>query len=96
MNQLAANASTATARAALWSWNGATGVLTIRAEPGGAFSSMDGAWSLEALLSQLLAEGFQRFHPLHLERQVVLAQHERDQLVVDLGIFQVQDADGGG
>ncbi|RYD88046.1 MAG: hypothetical protein EOP61_34365 [Sphingomonadales bacterium] len=52
MNQLAANTPTATARAALWSWNGATGVLTIRAEPGGAFSSIDGAWSLESLLAQ--------------------------------------------
>ena len=52
MSQLAANSPTATARAALWSWNGATGVLTIRAEPGGAFSSLDGAWSLESLLAQ--------------------------------------------
>ena len=52
MNQLAANTSAASARAALWSWNAANGVLTIRAEPGGPLSTLDGAWSLEALLAQ--------------------------------------------
>ena len=34
MNQLAANSLAASARAALWSWNETTGVLTIRAELG--------------------------------------------------------------
>ena len=52
MSQLAANTSAATARAALWSWNAVNGVLTIRAEAGGPLSTLDGAWSLEALLAQ--------------------------------------------
>jgi len=52
MSQFATNTSASSARAALWSWNASNGVLTIRAEPGGPLASIDGAWSLEALLAQ--------------------------------------------
>ncbi len=51
MNQLAANTSVPV-RAALWSWNAADAVLTIRAEPGGPLASLDGSWALELLLEQ--------------------------------------------
>lgn len=52
MGQLAADASTASGRAALWSWNANEGVLTIRAEPGSPLASLDGRWTFQSLLEQ--------------------------------------------
>src|SRR5262245_30115530 len=52
MGQLAADASAASARAALWSWDASEGVLAIRAEPGAPLASLDGRWTLQSLLEQ--------------------------------------------
>src|SRR5690349_21317001 len=52
MGQLAAETSTASGRAALWSWNASEGVLTIRAEPGSPLASLDGRWTFQSLLEQ--------------------------------------------
>ncbi|MEZ6030506.1 MAG: EAL domain-containing protein [Hyphomonadaceae bacterium] len=52
MSYLAADKSGVSARAALWSWNAADGVLTIRADPGGSLSRLDGSWALQSLLEQ--------------------------------------------
>lgn len=52
MGYLAADKSGVSARAALWSWNAADGVLTIRADPGGSLSRLDGSWALQSLLEQ--------------------------------------------
>lgn len=53
MGQFAADTTAASARAALWSWDASEGVITIRAEPGGRLSPLDGRWTLQALLEQL-------------------------------------------
>ena len=53
MGQFAADTTAASARAALWSWDESEGIITIRAEPGGRLSRLDGRWTLQALLEQL-------------------------------------------
>lgn len=52
MGYLSADKAETSARAALWSWNAADGVLTIRADPGGALAKLDGSWTLQSLLEQ--------------------------------------------
>jgi EAL domain-containing protein (putative c-di-GMP-specific phosphodiesterase class I) len=52
MGQFSADTPSASARAALWSWNASEGALTIRAEPGGALARLDGLWTLPSLLEQ--------------------------------------------
>jgi aspartyl-tRNA(Asn)/glutamyl-tRNA(Gln) amidotransferase subunit B len=53
MGYLSADKTEASARAALWSWCAADGVLVIRADPGGPLAKLDGSWTLQALLDQL-------------------------------------------
>jgi len=53
MSYLAADKSGTSARAALWSWSAAEGVLAIRADPGGPLARLDGRWTLQALLDQV-------------------------------------------
>jgi EAL domain-containing protein (putative c-di-GMP-specific phosphodiesterase class I) len=53
MGYLAADKSSSSARAALWSWSAAEGVLAIRADPGGPLARLDGRWTLQALLDQM-------------------------------------------
>ena len=53
MGYLAADKSGSSARAALWSWSAAEGVLAIRADPGGPLARLDGRWTLQALLDQM-------------------------------------------
>ena len=52
MHQFSANSAGASARAALWSWHAGDGVLIIRADPGNPLASLDGRWTLQALLEQ--------------------------------------------
>ena len=52
MHQFSANSAGASARAALWSWHAGDGVLVIRADPGNPLASLDGRWTLQALLEQ--------------------------------------------
>lgn len=53
MGYLAADKTEASARAAMWSWSAADGVLIIRADPGGPLAKLDGSWALQALLEQV-------------------------------------------
>lgn len=52
MPQLSAHSTSGSTRAALWSWNAAEAVLTIRAEPGSPLARLDGRWSFQELLEQ--------------------------------------------
>jgi EAL domain-containing protein (putative c-di-GMP-specific phosphodiesterase class I) len=52
MGYLSADKAETSARAALWSWSAADGVLTIRADPGGGLARLDGRWTLQSLLEQ--------------------------------------------
>jgi len=52
MGYLTAETTTISARAALWSWSAADGVLSIRADPASDLSRLDGRWSLNTLLEQ--------------------------------------------
>jgi len=52
MGYLSADKAGTSARAALWSWSAAEGVLTIRADPGSGLAKLDGCWTLQSLLEQ--------------------------------------------
>ncbi|MBI1359526.1 MAG: EAL domain-containing protein [Alphaproteobacteria bacterium] len=50
---LNADSAVHAAGAAVWTWHGADGRLSIRAETGGPLSSLDGGWRIAAFLEQI-------------------------------------------